>query len=134
MGASVRSVTAAVRQELGARGLGFEGSTALELEITQWKDYRKVPMSRLAARIGITRYMDIHPARVAGFMPDAVSLPLRQHIGKPAEALCRPGDSVKAGDLLAEIPQGALGARVHASITGTVESVGDSIRIRRQAT
>ena len=55
-------------------------------------------------------------------------------LGKPAEALCKVGDSVKAGQLIAEIPEGALGARVHASITGTVESVGDSIRIRRQAT
>lgn len=128
------AINKAVRQELGARGLGFEGSTELEMDITQWKDYRKVPMSRLATRIGITRYMGIHPARVPGFTPEAVSLPLRQHIGKPAVPLCKAGDNVKTGDLLAEIPEGALGARIHASITGTVESVGDSIRIRRQAT
>ena len=126
------AINRAVRQELGARGLGFEGSTVLELEITQWKDYRKVPMSRLAARIGITGYMDIHPEPVTGFMPEVVDIPLRQHIGKAAVPLCKVGGSVAAGELIGEIPEGALGARVHASVSGTVESVGDSIRIRRQ--
>ena len=122
-----------MRAELGARGLGFEGSTELDLAITQWKDYRKTPISRLAARIGITKYLDIHPEQVSGFMPETVNIPLRQHIGKPAVALCKAGDSVKAGQLIAEIPEGALGARVHASIGGLVENVCDSIRIRRQA-
>ena len=127
------AINKAVRAELGARGLGFEGSTELDLAITQWKDYRKTPISRLAARIGITKYLDIHPEQVSGFMPETVNIPLRQHIGKPAVALCKAGDSVKAGQLIAEIPEGALGARVHASIGGLVENVGDSIRIRRQA-
>lgn len=126
------AINRAVRQELGARGLGFEGDTELELEILKWKDYRKVPMSRLAARIGITKYMDIHPEAVAGFEPAVVDIPLRQHIGKPATALCKNGAVVKKGDLIAEIPEGALGARVHATISGTVESVSDAIRIRRQ--
>ncbi len=127
------AINKAVRAALGAKGLGFEGSTELELTITQWKDYRKTPISRLAARIGITHYLDIHPEHVSGFMPEAVDIPLRQHIGKPALALCKPGASVKAGELIAEIPEGALGARMHASISGVVESVGDSVRIRRQA-
>lgn len=126
------AINKAVRAALGAKGLGFEGSTELELTITQWKDYRKTPISRLAARIGITHYLDIHPERVPGFMPEIVDIPLRQHIGKPAVALCKAGDKVKAGELIAEIPEGALGARMHASINGVVESVGDSVRIRRQ--
>ena len=126
------AINKAVRQELGARGLGFEGETELELEILKWKDYRKVPVPRLAARIGITKYLDLHPEIVAGFDPVSVDIPLRQHIGKPATALCKPGDTVKKGDLIGEMPEGALGARVHASISGMVENVGDSIRIRRQ--
>jgi Na+-translocating ferredoxin:NAD+ oxidoreductase RnfC subunit len=35
------------------------------------------------------------------------------------------GDGVKKGDLLGEIPENALGARVHASIDGVVESIAD---------
>jgi hypothetical protein len=38
---------------------------------------------------------------------------------------------VKKGDLIGEIPDGALGARIHASIDGTVESVGDNIAIKQ---
>jgi Na+-translocating ferredoxin:NAD+ oxidoreductase RnfC subunit len=41
------------------------------------------------------------------------------------------GDSVKKGDLIGEIPEGALGARVHASIDGTVEAVNENIVITR---
>jgi Na+-translocating ferredoxin:NAD+ oxidoreductase RnfC subunit len=41
------------------------------------------------------------------------------------------GDRIKKGDLIGEIPEGALGARVHASIDGMVESVADSIVIKQ---
>ena len=126
------AINKAVRRELGARGLKFEGDTELELEILKWKDYRKAPVPRLAARIGIARYLDIHPEPVAGFEPAEVNIPLAQHIGQPALAVCKAGDSVKRGELIAEIPEGALGARMHASISGTIEDVGGSIRIRRQ--
>jgi len=37
---------------------------------------------------------------------------------------------VKAGDLIGEIPEGALGARVHASLSGTVTDVGSAISIK----
>ena len=40
------AINKAVRAELGARGLGFEGSTELDLAITQWKDYRKTQIGR----------------------------------------------------------------------------------------
>lgn len=41
--------------------------------------------------------------------------------------LVRAGDMVKKGDLVGEIPDNALGARVHASIDGVVESVADGL-------
>ena len=42
------------------------------------------------------------------------------------------GDRVNAGDKIAEIPEGALGAAVHASISGIVEAVEpDLITVRR---
>jgi len=37
---------------------------------------------------------------------------------------------VQAGDLIGEIPEGALGARVHASLTGTVTEVDSAISIK----
>ena len=59
-----------------------------------------------------------------------VSIPLQQHLGQAAIPVVREGDRVNKGDLIGEIPEGALGARIHASIDGTVASVGDSVVIK----
>ena len=53
--------------------------------------------------------------------------PLSQHIGAPAVCVVSAGSRVKCGDLLGEIPEKAMGARVHASIDGVVESVTDGM-------
>ena len=52
-----------------------------------------------------------------------VVLNLRQHIGAAAVPLVRVGELVQRGQLLAEIPPDALGARLHASISGTVSAL-----------
>ncbi|RKD33797.1 proline reductase-associated electron transfer protein PrdC [Thermohalobacter berrensis] len=48
-----------------------------------------------------------------------ISLPLRQHIGKPCKPLVKEGDEVKKGQLIA-VPEG-LGANIHSSVYGKVE-------------
>ena len=50
-------------------------------------------------------------------------LKLQQHIGAPAKAVVSVGDRVQAGQLVGDIPEGALGAKIHASIEGTVTAV-----------
>lgn len=53
------------------------------------------------------------------------------HIGTPSVPIVKAGDRVKQGQLVAEIPEAKLGARIHASIDGTVTAVtGDAIEIR----
>jgi electron transport complex protein RnfC len=54
--------------------------------------------------------------------PAQVVLPLQQHVGAAAQAVVRPGDAVKKGQLIAE-SAGFVSARVHASIGGTVRAV-----------
>lgn len=39
------------------------------------------------------------------------------------------GDRVRAGDPVADVAEGQVGARIHASIDGTVQSVGEAIVI-----
>ena len=56
-------------------------------------------------------------------IPRKVRIPLRQHIGAPATAVVKAGDNVRTGDVIGEIAENALGARVHASIDGRVEAV-----------
>ncbi len=49
--------------------------------------------------------------------------PLKQHIGSPATAVVAEGATVQRGRLIAAKPEGALGANLHASISGTVSRV-----------
>lgn len=127
---SPREINAAIKQKLLKEGIKREPRRET-YRVSPFNETRKIPLRRLMERLEVTRY-DTHPP----FYGDAievkrVSIPLQQHLGKPAVAVVRPGDRVKKGDLIGEIPEGALGARVHASIDGTVESVNEHIVIIR---
>ena len=57
------------------------------------------------------------------YVAKKVTLPLRQHVGAPAQPVVELGDTVEEGALVACIPEGALSANIHASIGGTVVEV-----------
>lgn len=93
----------------------------------------RVPKPRLVERLGLKPYLLPHHG-VPVVVPDPweVRMNLKQHVGAPAVPTVRVGDRVAAGDPVAEIPEGALGARVHASMNGLVRAVdAESIRIER---
>lgn len=100
------------------------------LSPSPWRDGRRVPTDRLISRLGLDSFEGHAPFVQPGLSPNQVSIPLKQHAGASAVAVVKPGDRVKRGDVIGEIPAGALGARVHASIDGVVESVGNRIQIR----
>jgi hypothetical protein len=111
-------------------GLKYEGPREIVDAQSILNSFRKVPTTRLAIKLDLLKYMDIHPEEGGELAPGSVRIPLHQHTGAPALARVRPGDAVKAGDLIGEIPEGALGARVHASLTGTVTDVGSAVSIK----
>ena len=90
------------------------------------RECRKVPAQRIIGRLRLDQYDQPVYDRGATLMPRRVELPLRQHIGAPAVPVVSPGAEVKRGDLIGEIPEGSLGARVHASVAGTVTLVEES--------
>lgn len=55
-------------------------------------------------------------------LPDVVNIPLAQHIGAPATAIVKKGDSVVVGQKIAEAT-GFMSANIHAPISGTVTAV-----------
>ena len=64
--------------------------------------------------------------------PEIVHIALCQHVGAPAIPVVSPGDRVQAGQLIGKIPEGSLGAAIHASITGTVTECSNGfVAIRR---
>lgn len=87
-------------------------------------EYRKVPTNKLIQKLGLRRYADkpapFDPAEVEVLK---VKIPLKQHIGVPANPLVKKGDQVVAGDKIGLVPSSELGADIHASITGTVTDV-----------
>ena len=87
--------------------------------------HRRVPTRRLARKLGLTSFRDAGPLSKADLAPRRVVLPLRQHAGSPARAVVRAGEHVREGDVVAEPQPGALGARIHASIDGTVRDMED---------
>ena len=58
-----------------------------------------------------------------------VRIPLKQHTGAPSNPVVHVGDKVRKNDLIAKIPQGAIGSNIHSSIDGVVNFVGDWIEI-----
>lgn len=84
-------------------------------------------LHRLTFRHGV--HPPEHKALTAGVrihrlpFPAEVVLPVRQHAGKPARPIVKPGDRVERGDLVAE-PDGWVSSPIHASVSGRVMSVG----------
>jgi len=58
-------------------------------------------------------------------VPSLVRITLKQHIGVPAEAIVKKGESIKEGQVLGKVAEGRMGADVHASIAGAVTEVND---------
>jgi len=110
------------------RGLTFKGSPS-EITPHPMAEYRRVPMRRLIAKLGLGEFNNTGPLVEHAFHPRKVNLPLKQHAGVPAVAVVKTGDRVREGDLLAEPPQGKLGARIHASIDGVATVKEDAVVI-----
>jgi Na+-translocating ferredoxin:NAD+ oxidoreductase RnfC subunit len=125
---SPRELNAAIKRKLMAAGVKRE-TRRESYKVSPFNDTRKVPISRLLERLQVAKY-DTHPEfSERTVQPRKVAIPLQQHIGKPCEPAVNVGSSVRRGDVIGEIPEGALGARVHASIDGVVASVDDKVVI-----
>ena len=59
-------------------------------------------------------------------IPKQVAILLSQHIGAPAKAIVKRGDSVKVGTKIAE-PGGFVSAAIHSSVSGTVAKIDNVI-------
>jgi Na+-translocating ferredoxin:NAD+ oxidoreductase RnfC subunit len=113
------------------RGLTFKGDPA-SITPHPLAEFRRVPMRRLIARLGLGEFNNVGPLVDHTFSPKKVKVLLKQHAGVPAVPVVKCGDRVHVGDLLAVPEQGKLGARAHASIDGVVKVTGDAVFIEAQ--
>jgi Na+-translocating ferredoxin:NAD+ oxidoreductase RnfC subunit len=110
------------------RGLTWKG-TPESLQAHPMGEFRRVPMRRLIAKLGLTEFRNEGPLTEHNFTPRRVTLPLKQHAGAPAVATVKSGEAVRVGDLIAAPETGKLGARIHASIDGRVTVGSDAVVI-----
>lgn len=110
------------------RGLTFKGKPE-SISPHPMAEYRRVPMKRLIARLGLSEFNNTGPLTEHRFAPRKVNILLKQHAGTPAVPVVKNGDRVRAGDLLAAPEQGKLGARIHASIDGVVRLSSEAVVI-----
>lgn len=92
--------------------------------VKESRDYRKVPMKRLMARLDLTRYHKPAPLDNQVRLVKKVKILLSQHIGAPAKACVAEGDMVQCGQVIGSANEG-LSVAVHASISGKVMEVTD---------
>lgn len=91
--------------------------------VKEERNGRYILKSRLTARLGLTEYNHAAPLDETEYKPKSVKLLLSQHIGKPAEAVCKMGDNVTAGQAVAVAAEEALGVDIHTPISGLVTEV-----------
>jgi Na+-translocating ferredoxin:NAD+ oxidoreductase RnfC subunit len=111
------------------RNLVFHG-TPESITPNPMAEFRRVPMRRLMARLGLGEFNNTGPLVEHTFAPRQVNLLLKQHAGAPAISVVTTGQRVRMGELIAEPEKGKLGARIHASIDGLVTVETGAIRIQ----
>lgn len=130
MGLQPRKINALIKRELSAAGIRYERKE------TEWianplREERKVPSERLAARAGVHKYYDYEIKELLCDEPNEVRIPLKMNAGTPSVPVVQIGDSVKMGDLIARPKEDALGANIHASISGRISAIADSVTITK---
>jgi len=104
-----------------------------DLKVNSEREFRQFSALRVTQRLGMAkqdRPAEFYPRE---FIPAKVKISLTQHVGRPSEPVVKQGDKVKKGDLIARIPEKALGANIHSSIKGTVVKIdGEYIYIEQR--
>ncbi|MEN6460949.1 MAG: 4Fe-4S dicluster domain-containing protein [Syntrophomonas sp.] len=89
-----------------------------------WRPYRRIPTSRLCSRLNVDKYFSPLKVYDEEFKSEQIYLPLKQHIGAPAQPVVKVGDSVKLGQLVAAIPKNVrVSSNVFSSMDGRVTAV-----------
>ncbi|MEA1939712.1 MAG: 4Fe-4S dicluster domain-containing protein [Candidatus Caldatribacteriota bacterium] len=132
MGLSPRIINQKIKENLLAAGYKpkFSNKENKEIKPREMREFRKVPGSRIKNRLMLSKYDENsgHFKRGIKTNPKLVEILLKQHAGVFSEPIVKIGEQVDEGTLIAEIPKGKLGARIHSSIKGKVTYI-DSEKI-----
>lgn len=119
-----------IRAGLLSRDIRFQ-RTKKEYRDDPMRKFRRTSPSRIVRRYELSAY-DARKAdlTIKVLETNRASIPTRQGTGSPAVPTVKEGDRIDEGQVIGEIPEGKLGARIHASIRGRVTYAGpDEVRI-----
>ncbi|MES0292740.1 cobalamin reductase PduS [Citrobacter freundii] len=120
VGISPMRINRMLKRELRALNHRYEGPLNPEDEMAK---YRLIPVKRLITKLGLSDWYHDAPLAETDYSTDKTTLLLRQHIGASAIPCVEQGECVVRGQCVADVPSGALGAPVHASIDGIVSEI-----------
>ena len=115
------------KRDLKEAGIAWSGKK--EVEIHPMYEGRRTPLKQLIKRLGVEEYNIASEYCTDERQAKRVEIPMKQSIGTAAQPVVRSGDRVKKGDCIGKVPEGKLGAYVHASISGKVGAIGETIVI-----
>lgn len=115
----------------GLRANGLKPPKVEPKPVGEEREYRKVPMARLMARLDLVKYNKQAPLTETAVDATKVKILLSQHIGAPALAVVSQGDEVKKGQMIAK-PAPGLSVGIHASIDGVVSAVTEKYIVIEQ--
>jgi Na+-translocating ferredoxin:NAD+ oxidoreductase RnfC subunit len=112
------------KSELSKSGIKNPNNRAPE-NADEFRSYRKFPVERLKQRLDIKKYDSASLLEEKEYNFSKVTILRSQHIGAKAEPIVKVGDKVHKGDLIGDISDGKLGAKIHASIDGIIQEITD---------
>ncbi|EAC8354460.1 propanediol utilization protein [Listeria monocytogenes] len=119
MGLSPRQVNIHVKKELLKQGVRYQ-TDKKEFTPDPMREYKSIAPKNILIKMGLQQYADVQLETMHYLDVDEVFIPTKMHIGAPSIPVVSEGDIVKKGDLIAKIPDTALGANIHASIDGQI--------------
>ena len=126
-----KSANMMIKKDLMDQGIRYQAEPK-EYATRTSREYRLLPSKRLIARLGLRDFDKPAPMTETEFHPETVHIALSQHVGAPAVPAVSVGEHVQTGQMIGMIPEGSLGAAIHASISGTVVEIENGfIAIRR---
>ncbi len=122
MGLSPKKVFMELKKDMFGRGIKNPHRNK-DLLPNNLREEHKLPVKRILSQLDLLRLDHDAPFSDLTYVPSKVIIPLKQHIGAPSLPVVKTGDKVSRGDVIAEIPEGSIGARYHASISGVIKEI-----------
>lgn len=114
-----------LKTQMSQRGIKNDNNRK-PIEANAFREYRKFPVKKLVARLGLEKYDVEAPLREEITKEfKTIKLNRRQHIGTSTEPIVKIGDKVTKGQVVLEVPSDKLGAKIHSSIDGWIEEIHD---------